>query len=304
MSIDKKSFNRHLVPIVIYALGGTLLATAMTALVVHKGSGLLSLAGLCSTIPFVESLTFGALISSIDPVAVLSVLSNMGMTDTDTIYVVIFGESLLNDGIAIVLFQTLIHFLDESLIIDGEALMAAAIHFLVVALGSLFVGIASGMACTVYYWAMHGCHQPLVEVIMFFCWAFTPYYVCDGIEWSGIVAVVATGFVMDLFVVGSHDVSSDDSGKQESPTSSESTRKGRKQRRIFSREGHLSVLAKTHVGFVTEILSTMMETAIFAYLGLFLFSYRCKCDWLLFLGRGASTSTFSHIFSPLSCISL
>jgi NhaP-type Na+/H+ or K+/H+ antiporter len=55
----------------------------------------------------VEALTFGALISSIDPIAVLSVLSNMGMTDTDTIYVLIFGESLLNDGVAIVLFETL-----------------------------------------------------------------------------------------------------------------------------------------------------------------------------------------------------
>ena len=37
---------------------------------------------------------------------------------------------------------------------------------------------------------------------MFFCWALLPYYICDGIEWSGIVCTVATGFVMDLHIVG------------------------------------------------------------------------------------------------------
>ena len=99
LGIDKRSFNRHIVPILLYAVAGTLLATGFTAFIVHRGS--IMLGSFCPTIPFVEALTFGALISSIDPIAVLSVLSNMGMTDTDTIYVVIFGESLLNDGVAI-----------------------------------------------------------------------------------------------------------------------------------------------------------------------------------------------------------
>lgn len=48
----------------------------------------------------------------------------------------------------------------------------------------------------------------------------------------------------------------------------------RGRRRIFNRHGHLSTEAKAHIGFVTEIVSTGMETAIFAYLGYFLFSHR------------------------------
>jgi NhaP-type Na+/H+ or K+/H+ antiporter len=273
LSIDKKSFNRHVVPILFYAIAGTLLATVITAFIVHRGT--VALGGWCETIPYVESLTFGALISSIDPIAVLSVLSNMGMTDTDTIYVVIFGESLLNDGVAIVLFQTLVHFLDESLVIDSEALTAATIHFFVIALGSLSVGFVSGMICTVYYWAFHGCQTPLVEVLMFFCWAFIPYYVCDGVGWSGIVAVVTTGFVMDLYVVGQN--MSDNSSSHDEQVISNVTHKRALPsfwKRAFSKQGHLSAVARTHVGFVTEILATMMETAIFAYLGYFLFSYR------------------------------
>jgi NhaP-type Na+/H+ or K+/H+ antiporter len=100
LSIDKQSFKRHVWPIMIYAVVGTLLATLITAIIIHKGTSYLP--G-CETIPHVESLTFGALISSIDPIAVLSVLNNMGMNDTDSIYVIIFGESLLNDGVALVL---------------------------------------------------------------------------------------------------------------------------------------------------------------------------------------------------------
>ena len=292
LSIDKRSFSRHVVPIAIYAVVGTLMSTALTAYFVHRGTVLLS--GFCTPIPTVEALTFGALISSIDPIAVLSVLSNMGMTDTDTIYVVIFGESLLNDGIAIVLFNTLVHFLDENLVIDSEAMVAAGVHFFVVAFGSLLVGVASGMLSTIYYWLFHGCQTALVEVLMFVCWALLPYYVCDGIGWSGIVSAVATGFVMDLYIVGQQPKASDtasvDSDDGISPTAASTTipnggdrapslrengrRSERRRRPIFSSLGHLSDEARQHIGFVTEIISTTMETAIFAYLGLFLFSHR------------------------------
>lgn len=285
LSIDKRSFNRHIVPIIIYAVAGTLVATFLTAVVVHYGT--FALSSWCTPIPYVESLAFGALISSIDPIAVLSVLSNMGMADTDTIYVLIFGESLLNDGVAIVLFHTLVHFLDESLIIDSEAITAATVHFFVVAFGSVLIGVAFGMTSTVYFWAFYGCQTPLVEVLMFFCFLLFAYYVCDGIGWSGIVAAVAVGFFMDLHVVGQHQKGGVESpasidASEHSIASFDSNANGdgkqrsmdRGRRRIFNRHGHLSTEARTHIGFVTEIIATAMETAIFAYLGFFLFSHR------------------------------
>merc|ERR1711865_581395 len=124
----------------MFSIFGTLLCALLTAAIVYYGTSTIPW---CTSIPFVESLTFGALISSIDPVAVLSVLRNVGMTDTDPIYVLIFGESLLNDGVSIVLFQTLVKFLDVKLIIDSDAVWDGAIHFLVTAFGSLFVGVTS-----------------------------------------------------------------------------------------------------------------------------------------------------------------
>ncbi|KAL7510891.1 hypothetical protein ACHAXN_007796 [Cyclotella atomus] len=286
VKINKRSFQRHVIPITIYAIVGTLASTALTAAILYKGSALV---GWCPTIPIKESLIFGSLISSIDPIAVLSVLNNMGMTDSDTIYVLIFGESLLNDGIAIVLFQTLVHFLDESLVIDGEAVLDAIMHFVVVALGSLTVGVASGACATIYFAIMHGMQTPMVELISFLAWAFIPYFICDMVEWSGIVAIVANGFVMDLYIVGQRNHISGSTVDDEidflvhgnangsnSPNSNSNRGRSNAQqyRSFFNYEGHLSPLANTHVHFVIEIFATLMETAIFAYLGLFLFSSR------------------------------
>ena len=165
---------------------------------------------------------------------------------------------------------------------DTHAVIAAIMHFLVVALGSLLIGVVSGAFCTLYFWSMHGMQTALVEVLMFCCWALLPYYICDGIEWSGIVAVVATGFVMDLYVVGQYRYSDrvdkaeeEDQRSPQAAIPSRSRQQARRQLRpTFSGEGHLSDASKVHIGFVTEILATTMETAIFAYLGLFLFSSR------------------------------
>ena len=202
----------------------------------------------------------------------------MGMTDTDTLYVLVFGESLLNDGVAIVLFETLEQFLDTNMVIDNDTIMAAVVHFFVVACGSILVGVGSGIMCTLYYWGFHGCQTPLVEVLMFLCWALFPYYVCDGIGWSGIVSIVTVGFLMDMYVVGVGDTEDSDSEHSHRLVGAREVEnripEKRKPRPIFSGEGHLSTEARTHIGFVTEIVATMMETAIFAYLGLFLFSHR------------------------------
>eukprot|EP00557_Chaetoceros_sp_GSL56_P004593 CAMPEP_0176504554 /NCGR_PEP_ID=MMETSP0200_2-20121128/16001_1 /TAXON_ID=947934 /ORGANISM="Chaetoceros sp., Strain GSL56" /LENGTH=951 /DNA_ID=CAMNT_0017904005 /DNA_START=275 /DNA_END=3127 /DNA_ORIENTATION=- len=277
LNINKRSFSQMSVPIVIFAVWGTFMSTILSAAVVYYATRWIPV---CPSIPFVESLAFGALISSIDPIAVLSVLSNMGMSAKDPIYVLIFGESLLNDGVAIVLFQTLVHFMDEKIVIDSEACWLATLHFLVIAFGSLFVGLACGFGATLYFWLMKGIQTPLVEVLMFLCWAFIPYYICDGVDWSGIVAIVAAGFFMDVYVIGTRQeqertntigamtISSSEDSQSNMTTSR--TRTGG----IFSQEGFLSTKAKNHIGFVTEINSTLMETAIFAYLGIFLLNKR------------------------------
>ena len=151
------------------------------------------------------------------------------------------------------------------------------------------------------------------------------------VEWSGIVAIVANGFVMDLYVIGQtqqqqHNISNvddeidflvngnGDGGGLGGANGSGRPRKYRQQqcRRIFSYEGHLSSKADSHVHFVIEIFATLMETAIFAYLGLFLFSPRYH--WSVYLafisifatvmGRVIMIPLFSHIANILNRMNL
>ena len=147
-----------------------------------------------------------------------------------------------------------------------------------IAFGSVFVGLTCGIGATIYFWLMKGIQTPLVEVLMFICWAFIPYYICDGVDWSGIVAIVAAGFFMDIYVIGSRTEQQpiDANGEVITPENGHANMVPSRQRSsgVFSQEGFLSTKAKNHIGFVTEINATLMETAIFAYLGIFLFNRR------------------------------
>eukprot|EP00976_Prorocentrum_cordatum_P092822 1189112-Prorocentrum_minimum.AAC.2 len=55
--------------------------------------------------PLLECLIYGSLISAIDPVATLSILADLNAPPL--LYNLVFGESVLNDAVAIVLFRVL-----------------------------------------------------------------------------------------------------------------------------------------------------------------------------------------------------
>lgn len=52
-----------------------------------------------------HSLLFGALISAVDPVATLSIMGSPELKTNKLLYSLVFGESVLNDAVAIVLFK-------------------------------------------------------------------------------------------------------------------------------------------------------------------------------------------------------
>ncbi|KAL3936081.1 MAG: hypothetical protein SGBAC_008523 [Bacillariaceae sp.] len=282
LSIDKRAFRRDLFPILLFAGLGTAFSAVAIGLITHHVSTL----GSEDTLPLLDSLVFGSLISSIDPVATLSILAGVGVSQTDTLYTLIFGESLLNDGVAIVLFETLVAHLGEDEELGKEAYQEMARHFFVVLFGSIAIGLSIGACCTVYFYALRGRQSAVTEVGVFFCWALIPYYVADGFSCSGIIAIMVMGFFMDFFVIGG-------SQPQQVPTVNDYVPMqnfgngeehamqygGDRWTHIqiffshaFSGHGHILSRSRTHVGFVAHVVASIMDTAIFAYLGLFLFS--------------------------------
>jgi NhaP-type Na+/H+ or K+/H+ antiporter len=324
LSVSKIEFKRRRGAIFMFSVLGTIISTFSSGLMVHYAS----LFSSATTFPMLDSLVFGALISSIDPVAILSVLTSLQMDQKDTIFILIFGESLLNDGIAITTFQTLVHRFDGKTN-DGstslDEVLDAVATFLIAMFGSIAVGLACGCGAWVYFNLLGSQLPPVMEVGSFFLWAVMPYYICDGVGWSGIVAIVAVGFFMDIYIAGPKHHLGVVTSPLPSPITSPasySRRHNRMEQREKSRETfeqynsehyinmhdsidednethvasieslptahsisplpsteriHLSSTADKHVRFVAHLVSQLAENAIFAYLGLFLFSN--NYDW-------------------------
>ena len=309
LSIDKRAFRRDLIPILLLAVVGTGFSAIAIGWMVYKVS---NLAG-STALPLLDSLVFGSLISSIDPVATLSILSDVGISQTDTLYTLVFGESLLNDGVAIVFFEVLNDHLGDDDSLGKEAFKEMAIHFVFVLCGSIGIGLGIAMCCTLYFWALREKQTAVTEVAIFFCWAFIPYYTADGLGGSGIIAIMIMGFFLDYFVIGRsqpEDTVLNDymiMHQQDNDINNimSHNRMGNRLsyvlKEAFSGRGHILTRSRHHVGFVAEVVATIMETAIFAYLGLFLFN---DSSWNLRLNFTAIVSCVSSRFFMVVILSV
>lgn len=202
LSVNKFQFKRRRLAIFMFAVVGTILSTFMTGLIVHYGSKYLS----DTTIPLLDSFIFGSLISSIDPVAILSVLTNLNLTEKDTIFIMVFGESLLNDGVAITLFKTLLlHYNGDASSVSTDEVLGTIADFFIVVVGSIIIGLLCGFAALIYFWLLRKKLNASMEVASFFLWAGIPYYICDECNLSGIVAIVTIGFFMDVYIAKPKD---------------------------------------------------------------------------------------------------
>jgi NhaP-type Na+/H+ or K+/H+ antiporter len=323
LSIDKKKFRFYLFPIMMFAVVGTIISAVITGFSVHYLTKVIGF--VTTTIPLLDSMIYGALISSIDPVAVLSIMHSMGISDTDMLFVLVFGESILNDGVSIAMFESLTMHLDggnQDGTLNQALIWSSAHHFWRVSWMSIVIGLATGITCTIYFWALRGRHGPVAEVASFFCFAMLAYYVSDSVGGSGIVSIMVAGIMMDVYVRGNHLTEGDTtrefqqvpSGPGSSLMSDEAVFSQSEHagyplpsscrfpsytdlRVMFSGVGHISNRAKIHVGFVADVLANLMETSIFAYLGLFLFSNKKWDDVPLIL-----VGVFSCIISRLIMI--
>ena len=94
--IDLRDLLRDSAPLLVLANVGVLLATLVTGSLIHWMIG----------VPILIALLFGAIISATDPISVLAIFKDLRMNKR--LSVIIEGESLLNDGTAVVVFQILL----------------------------------------------------------------------------------------------------------------------------------------------------------------------------------------------------
>lgn len=147
------------------------------------------------------ALVFGALISPTDPVAVLGLLKTVNAPES--IKAKIAGESLFNDGIAVVAFNVLLAIAIGTAGDGQNALESWEIPrlFLVEGLGGALLGLCTGW---VAYRMMSTVNDHIVEVLISLGACAATYAVCVRLGLSGPIAVVVTGIFIGTR--GSHNV--------------------------------------------------------------------------------------------------
>jgi len=197
-NMDVESFFENIWPTVTLAFLGTLVSTFIVGGLVW-GAGQL---GLCYPLSLLASLTFGSIISATDPVTVLAVFQALGVKSD--LFSMVFGESVLNDAVAIVLSSTLISFTQVP--VSQETLLYALGLFVTIFVGSLAIGAAFGVFSSIAFKSLavewirdsHEDHK-YIELAFSFCFPWAAYFCAEAMELSGIVAILSCGMTMATF---------------------------------------------------------------------------------------------------------
>jgi len=177
-----------LVPILMFAIGGTMLGTFAVGWIIWALVG----------VPWLAAVAFGALISATDPVAVIAFFKSLGVTKR--LSVLVEGESLFNDAIAFVAFTLAV---DAAAPGSSFGLGSAIGDFLIVGGGGLAVGITLGWFVSQVVLAR--VDDALIETTTSLALAYGSFLVAeefglifgiDDLHFSGILAVVAAGLMV------------------------------------------------------------------------------------------------------------
>ena len=177
----KKSFTNS----VLLAVPGILIAIFLTAMaiwsLIHYGLGL-------EKWSWEMVLLFGTVISATDPVAVVAILKELGASKK--LGTLIEGESLLNDGTAIVIFMVIF------LGITGNALdHSPLLEFFRVSFGGVIIGAIIGLLGL--RWMRAVFNDMLIEITIIVSLAYLTFFVSEymfGV--SGVLGLVTLGLLM------------------------------------------------------------------------------------------------------------
>ncbi|MBX2860941.1 MAG: Na+/H+ antiporter [Vampirovibrio sp.] len=192
--LDIRHLRQTAPAIAILAVVGVLLSTSIIGGLLHVFLGL----------DWLVAFLFGAMISATDPVSVVAIMKQMRLDHR--LSATLEGESLFNDGTAVVLFKILLALLlmGSTLSVESWAgfTLGAAVQFLVVVSGGALVGGTLGFFFSVL---TSRYEDHLLELTFTVVAAYGAFLIAENISvpgavphlhLSGVIATVTAGLVM------------------------------------------------------------------------------------------------------------
>ncbi|NXP14709.1 SL9A6 protein, partial [Thinocorus orbignyianus] len=270
-SLKRRHFFRNLGSILAYAFLGTAISCLVIGSVVYGCVALMKVTGqLGGDFYFTDCLLFGAIVSATDPVTVLAIFHEL-QVDVE-LYALLFGESVLNDAVAIVLSSSIVAYQpagDNSHTFDVTAMFKSIGIFLGIFSGSFAMGAATGVVTALISFLLFTKLRefPLLETGLFFLMSWSTFLLAEAC----VVAVLFCGITQAHYTYNNLSTESQHRTKQ-----------------LF------------------ELLNFLAENFIFSYMGLALFTFQnhvfnptfvVGAFLAIFLGRAANIYPLSFLLN-------
>ena len=185
--INIKDLREQFGPVLMFSTVGVIISTFAVAIGVYY---LLPYVGI--SMPFIYCLVFGALISPTDPVAVLSVLKQAKVSNA--LKTKVAGESLFNDGMAVVVFTVVLQLaIGKEIALNVESI---GLLLLKEAGGGLLLGVLLGYSASR---AMRVVDDYIISVLITLSVVMGGYLIAHELHISAPLAMVAAGLFMGNF---------------------------------------------------------------------------------------------------------
>ncbi len=228
--LHQANFFRNIGSILTFAIPGTFISAIVVGIIlfIYTKLGFESI-----NMSFVDALAVGATLSATDPVTILSIFNSYKVDPK--LYTIIFGESLLNDAICIVMFETCQQFHGKhatlSSVFEGISL------FLVTFTVSTLIGLIMGVLIALVLKHSHIRRYPQIETCLVLLFAYESYFFSNGCHMSGIVSLLFCGITMKHYA-------------------------------YYNMSRRTQIATK----YIFQLLAQLSENFIFIYLGLSLFT--------------------------------